>query len=108
MLRRASAYSLVSGLFICFEGLKCLHALHSYHSEMKVDLVPSDYVVHPNFTLYIVHCKNKYIIWLLQSYDIPSCANSKNVVLVKYFVEGSYQLQLHEFSISTIAFMKFA
>ena len=31
-----------------------------------------------------------------------------NVVLVKHFVEGLYQLKLHEFSISSIAFMKFA
>ena len=62
MLRRVSAYSLVSGLFICFEGLKCLHALHSYHSEMKAHLVISDNVVHPNFTLYIVHCKNKIAV----------------------------------------------
>ena len=62
MFRRASAYSLVSGLFICFEGLKCLNALQSYHSEMKAHLVISDYVVHPNFTLYIVHCKNKIAV----------------------------------------------
>ena len=40
------------------------------------------------------------IIWLLQLGDYPSCANSKNVVLVKHFVGGQcslfkYHLLLH-------------
>ena len=47
------------------------------------------------------HFKNK--IAVLTNYLFTSCANSKNVVVVKYFVGGQYQLQLHEFSISSIA-----
>ena len=43
-------------------------------------------------SIYILHRKNKMlflqIIWLLQLCDCPSCAYSKNVVLVKHFVGG--------------------
>ena len=62
-----------------------------------------------NCTSYSVRTKLLFqqIIWLLQFCDHPSSANSNNVVVVKHFVGGQYQLQLHQFSISSIAFIKF-
>ena len=59
------------------------------------------------FVCTYVHCKNKIAVLancLLRDY--PSCANSKNVVVVKHYVGGQYQLPLQEFSISSITFIK--